>query len=140
LTTEPLPNPYPDGVPPRSPLAQYLGIEPLEVDEEHAVARVVLEDHHKQPRGAVHAGVLLALADNTATILANRVNGVGGSLPGFMVSVDLHAVLLSNVNEGEIRATARVVRRGRRVTVIRTEVSGEGGRVLTEVTTTHIPT
>ncbi|MCC6238037.1 MAG: PaaI family thioesterase [Dehalococcoidia bacterium] len=140
MTSEPVANPYPDGVPPRSPLAEHLGIDPLEVDEQHAVARILLEDHHKQPRGAVHAGVLLSLADNTATILANRVNGVGGALPGFMVSIDLHAVLLSNVSEGEIRATARLVRRGRRVTVIRTEVTGEDGRTLTEVTTTHIPT
>ncbi len=139
MTTE-VPNPYADGHIPRSPAAVYLGIEPLEVDETKAVARVVLEDHHKQPRGAVHGGILLSLADNTATILANRVNGVGGSLPGFMVTVDLHAVLLANVNEGEIVATARVVRRGRRVTVIRTEVTGGDGRVLTEVTTTHIPT
>jgi 1,4-dihydroxy-2-naphthoyl-CoA hydrolase len=138
MTSE-IPNPYADGNIPRSPAAVYLGIEPLEVDETQAVARVVLEDHHKQPRGAVHAGILLALADNTATIMANRANGVGGSLPGFMVTVDLHAVLLANVTEGEIRAIAKVVRRGRRVTVIRTEVVGPDGRVLTEVTSTHIP-
>jgi uncharacterized protein (TIGR00369 family) len=140
LSTDAVPNPYADGLPPRSPLARHLDIEPVEVDEQHAVARVLLADYHKQPMGAVHAGVLLSLADNTATILANRVNGVGGSLPGFMVSIDLHAVMLSNVNDGEIRATARVVRRGRRVTVIRTEVTSADGRVLTDVTTTHVPT
>ena len=139
MTSE-TPNPYADGNIPRSPAAAYLGIEPIEVDETKAVARLVLEDHHKQPRGAVHGGILLSLADNTATIMANRVNGVGGSLPGFMVTIDLHAVLLANVTEGEIRAISKVVRRGRRVTVIRTEVVGPDGRVLTEVTTTHIPT
>jgi 1,4-dihydroxy-2-naphthoyl-CoA hydrolase len=138
MTAEGL-DPYADDHIPRSPAAVHLGIEPLEVDATKAVARVILHDHHKQPRGSVHAGILLALADNTATILANRVNGVGGALPGFMVTIDLHAVLLANVNEGEILATAQVVRRGRRVTVIRTEVTGGDGRVLTEVTSTHIP-
>lgn len=100
----------------------------------------MIADFHKTPVGAVHAGVLMSLADNTATILANRVNGVGGSQGGFMVSIDLHAVLLANQQAGELIATARVVRRGRRVTVIRTAVTGEGGRLLTDVTTTHVPT
>ena len=127
-------------LPQPSPLGRHLGIEAVELDDEHAVARLLIADHHKTPVGAVHAGVLMALADNTATILANRVNGVGGGLPGFMVSIDLHAVLLANQPEGELRAEARVVRRGRRVTVIRTAVTGAEGRVLTEVTTTHIPT
>ena len=128
------------GLPQQSPLGRHLGIEAVELDDEHAVARLVIADYHKTPVGAVHAGVLMALADNTATILANRVNAVGGALGGFMVSIDLHAVLLANQQEGELRAEARVVRRGRRVTVIRTAVIGAEGRVLTEVTTTHVPT
>ena len=130
----------PTGLPPQSPLGRHLGIEPVELDDEHAVARLVIADYHKTPVGAVHAGVLMALADNTATILANRVNAVGAALGGFMVSIDLHAVLLANQLEGELRAEARVVRRGRRVTVIRTAVTGAEGRLLTEVTTTHVPT
>jgi len=128
------------GLPLPSPLGRHLGIEAVELDDEHAVARLVIADYHKTPVGAVHAGVLMALADNTATILANRVNAVGGALGGFMVSIDLHAVLLANQQEGELRAEARVVRRGRRVTVIRTAISGAEGRLLTEVTTTHVPT
>lgn len=128
------------GLPQPSPLGRHLGIEAVELDDVHAVARLEIADYHKTPVGAVHAGVLMALADNTATILANRANAVGRALGGFMVSIDLHAVLLSNQTEGELRAEARVVRRGRRVTVIRTAVTGAGGRLLTEVTTTHVPT
>ncbi len=123
-----------------SPLAAHLGIEVVEVSDERAVSRVTIAEYHKTPVGAVHAGVLMSLADGTATVLANRVNGIGGAQGGFMVSIDLHAVMLSNQQSGELIATARVVRHGRRVTVIRTEVTGEGGRVLTDVTTTHIPT
>ncbi len=123
-----------------SPLAAHLGIEVVEVNDERAVSRMTIADYHKTPVGAVHAGTLLALADGTATLLANRVNGIGGAQGGFMVSIDLHAVMLSNQQSGELFATAHVVRHGRRVTVIRTQVTGDGGRVLTEVTTTHIPT
>ena len=57
----------------------------------------------------------------------------------FMVGVDLHAAMLSNQRGGEIRAESRVVRAGRRVTVIRTTVTGEGGKLLAEITTTHVP-
>ena len=48
--------------------------------------------------------------------------------------------LLANQQGGTIRATARPVRVGRRVTVIRTEVRGDGEQLLAEVTTTHVPT
>ncbi len=57
-----------------------------------------------------------------------------------MVGVDLHAVMLANQQGGSVRALARPVRVGRRITVIRTEVRGDGDRLLAEVTTTHVPT
>ncbi|MEQ8860609.1 MAG: hotdog domain-containing protein [Pseudomonadales bacterium] len=58
----------------------------------------------------------------------------------FMVGVDLLAVMLANQQGGTLTASARVVRVGRRITVIRTEVRGDGDRLLAEITTTHVPT
>jgi 1,4-dihydroxy-2-naphthoyl-CoA hydrolase len=48
-------------------------------------------------------------------------------------------VFLSNQQGGVIEAEARIVRRGRRVTVVRTVVTGTDGRTLAEITTTHVP-
>ena len=46
---------------------------------------------------------------------------------------------LYNHVKGEIKAEARFVRQGKRVTVVRTRVTGAQERLLAEVTTTQIP-
>ena len=121
-----------------SPLGRHLGFEPGEVDDMHAVQRLVIQAHHTNPTGAIHGGVIIALADNLATAMAGRANADASGRGAFMVGVDLHAVMLRNQRGGTITAESRVVRRGRRVTVIRTVVTGVDGKALAEVTTTHI--
>ena len=51
----------------------------------------------------------------------------------------VNANLLGNQRQGDIYAEARFVRQGKRVTVIRTRVTGDNDRLLAEVTTTHVP-
>ena len=51
----------------------------------------------------------------------------------------LNASLLGNQKDGELTAEARFVRSGRRITVVRTKVTGAEGRLLADVTTTHVP-
>ena len=55
------------------------------------------------------------------------------------MAINLNANLLGNQRGGEIRAEARFVRKGKRVTVVRTLVTGDGGKLLAEVTTNHVP-
>ena len=47
--------------------------------------------------------------------------------------------MLGNQSEGLLTVESRVVRCGRRVTVIRTVVTGGNEKTLADVTTTHIP-
>lgn len=103
------------------------------------VAEIDIEPHHCNPTGAINGGVILSLADNLSTGSAGRARFEKTGERSFMVVVDLHAVMLSNQQGGRIRAKSSVVRAGRRVTVVRTVVTGEGGKALAEVTTTHIP-
>ena len=56
-----------------------------------------------------------------------------------MVGIDLHASMLSNQVGGTLVARGEAVRVGRRVTVIRTTISGDDGKLLADVTTTHVP-
>ena len=56
-----------------------------------------------------------------------------------MVGIDLHAVMLANQQGGTVRAVSTPVRVGRRITVVRTQIWGDGERLLAEVTTTHVP-
>ena len=96
--------------------------------------------HHCNPTGNVNGGVIIALADNLATGAASAAYIAKYGEQRFLVGVDLHAVMLTNQVGGAIRADARVIRVGRRITVVRTEVYGTDDRLLAEVTTTHVPT
>ena len=102
-------------------------------------AAIVIEDHHKNPTGNINGGVFLAMADNLSTGIANYHYREKFNEDVFMVGVDLHATMLSNQQGGTIYASGEPVRVGRRITVIRTRVTGDNGKVLAEVTTTHVP-
>ena len=91
------------------------------------------------PFGTVQAGAMLWLADVTATVLAIGNAEIGEKGQGFPLAISLNANLLSNQRGGEILAEARFVRKGKRLTVVRTRVTGEDDRLLAEVTTTHVP-
>lgn len=126
--------------PPLSPFADLLGMAVAEVDADHVVLAMTAEASHANRAGFVHGGALVSLADTAATVLANyRPEDGTDEVPPFLVSIDLHAVMVGNQRGGSVRAEARVVRHGRRVTVIRTRVLGEDDRLMAEVTTTHVP-
>lgn len=128
--------------PPRAhdnPFVNYLDLQFDEEDIDHVVCRMAITDAVRNRTGLVHAGAFLAMADMMATILARQGIEIGPNGEGFPLAIDVHSTLLANQREGEVRGESRVVRRGRRVTVIRTRLTGEGERLLAEVTTTHIP-
>ena len=110
-----------------------------ERQEDHVTARMPVTPGMLNPVGIVHAGALIWLADVTATVLARGAFESGADGKGFPLAVDLHAALLSNTSSGNVLAEARFVRRGRRVSVVRTRVTSEDGKPLIEMTTTHIP-
>ena len=120
-------------------LADLLGIETVEDSAERVVARLTIREYHKTPTGVVHSGAILSLADNCATFMANRANNDGPNPDAFMVLIDLHSTMLGNQSEGVLTAESRVVRCGRRFTVIRTVVTGGNEKTLADVITTHIP-
>lgn len=122
-----------------SPLAKWMGFETVAVTSDAVRVRLQLRPEHLNPTGAIHAGTMLALADNTATKMAIQAQTGTGNEGKFMVTVDLHATMLRNQPGGMIEAEATVVRAGGRITVVRTQVKGDGGKSLIEVTTTHIP-
>jgi len=118
----------------------YIGMERYSDHDGAATAEIRIQEHHCNPTGNINGGVIISLADNLSTGAANHAYFEKTGERRFMVGVDLHAVMLANQQGGTIRANARPVRVGRRITVIRTEVRGDGDRLLAEVTTTHVPT
>ena len=107
--------------------------------DEHVISRMPVKQGMRNPFGTVHAGAMIWMADVTATVMAIGNTEIGEKGQGFPLAVDLHTTLLGNQRDGEIRAEARIMRRGKRVIVVRTRVTGNEGRLLAEMTTTHIP-
>lgn len=106
---------------------------------ERVRGRMPITDGILNPFGTVHAGAMLWFADVIATVLAIGDTEIGPDGKGFPLAVALNASLLANRRSGDVLAEARLVRRGKRLIVVRTEVTGEDGALLVDVTTTHIP-
>ena len=110
-----------------------------ERSDDCVVSRMPVIPGALNPFGTVQAGAMLWMADVTATVLAIGSADLGEKGQGFPLAINVNANLLGNQRGGEILAEARFVRQGKRVTVVRTRVTGEEGRLLAEVTTTHVP-
>jgi 1,4-dihydroxy-2-naphthoyl-CoA hydrolase len=106
---------------------------------DYVISTMPIKEGILNPFGTIHAGAMLWLADVTATVLALGKVKIAPDGKGFPLAINMHTSLLGNQREGEIRAEARFVRSGQRVTVVRTRITGDQGRLLAEVTTTHIP-
>ncbi len=109
-----------------------------ERNAECVISRMPVSQGILNPFGIVQAGAMIWLADVTASVLALSGQEIGPDGKGFPLAVDLHTVLLSNQRDGEIKAEARFVRKSRRIIVVRTRITGNEGRLLAEVTSTHI--
>jgi len=107
--------------------------------EDYVISRMPVSKGILNPLGMVQAGAMVWLADVTASVLAIGSKEIGPDGRGFPLAVDLHVTLLSNQKDGEVKAEARFVRKGERLMVIRTRLTGKENRLLAEVTSTHIP-
>lgn len=103
------------------------------------VSRMPIQAGILNPFGVVQAGALIWLADVTASVLVLEAHTVDPSGKGFPLAIDLHTSLFGNQKDGEIMAEARFVRRGRKVSVVRTRLTGRDDKLLAEVTSTHVP-
>lgn len=113
--------------------------EIIEQTPEQVIGRMPVQAGILNPYGTVHAGATLWFADVCATVLAFGSAQAGEEQSGFPLAINLNASLLGNQREGSFTATAVFVKQGRRLSVVRTTVTGADGRLIAEVTTSHVP-
>jgi len=106
--------------------------------EEYVISAMPVTEGVRNPFGTVQAGALIWLADVTASVLAIGKREIGPGGEGFPLAVDLHTTLVGNQRDGTVRAEARFVRKGEKILVIRTRITGDNGRLLAEITSTHV--
>ena len=110
----------------------------LAVSGERAVAELHFRPDLAQPTGVFHAGVILSLADETATACSMYATMPDGAWdPGkFPLTIQLSANLLHNTNTGKLIAEAVPLHKGRSSMVMQTTVRDENGRIIAVVTST----
>lgn len=117
----------------------HIEFEIVEQSPERVIGRMPVRAGILNPFGTVHAGATLWLADVCATVLAFGGGEIQGGQSGFPLAINLNVSLLGNQKDGTFEATAAFVKKGKRLSVVRTTVTGDGGRLIAEVTTTHVP-
>ncbi len=111
----------------------------VEQTADKVVGRMPIQAGILNPFGTVHAGATLWLADVCATVLAFGGAKADAGQAGFPLAINLVANLIGNQKEGLFEATSVFVRKGKRLSVVRTTVTGQDGRLIADVTTSHIP-
>lgn len=109
------------------------------VSDTEALGKMPVRPGILNPFGTIHAGALIWFADVIATNLAFGDKPLSKeNMDSFPVAVTLNAQLLANQRGGQVTARSTWVKKGRRVSTVRTEVVDDGGRVLLDLTSTHV--
>ena len=116
-----------------------IAFEIVEQTPGRVVGRMPVHAGILNPFGTVHAGATLWFADVCATVLAFGGAEMQPGQAGFPLAISLNAHLLGNQKDGAFTATAEFVKKGRRLSVVRTTVTGADGRLIAEVSTSHVP-
>lgn len=117
----------------------HIQFEIVEVREDRVIGEMPVQAGILNPFGTAHAGAMLWFADHCATVLAFGGKEMRPGVEGFPLAISLDAKLLGNQKAGVFTATAVFVKRGRRLSVVRTTVSGENDRLIADITSSHIP-
>jgi uncharacterized protein (TIGR00369 family) len=121
-----------DGKLPPAPLAMLLGFRAVEAEEGRVVFEAVPDESVYNVLGAVHGGLVCAMAD-TVTALAVRTTLEAGVS---YTSVDLNVSYTRPVtrDSGTLRAVGTVVKPGRRVAFSRAEIFDGAGKLVATAT------
>ena len=116
------------------PFAKLIGIELDQISEGVATLGLQVRNDLMQNNGVVHGGAIASLIDTAAAFAIVSLLSSGERV----TTVDLTVSYLRPLTTGRARATARVVRAGRRLITVSGEVLDDGGTLVATALTTYI--
>ena len=114
----------PDLVP--SGFAELIGTEWIDLDPDHARARIAVKSHHLQPFGVVHGGVYASLAESLCS--AASYAGVADENK-VALGMANNTTFLRPISAGHVNASAVARQRGSTTWVWDVELTDDQGRV-----------
>lgn len=116
-------------------MAKTLGARTVSASRHEIVLALDWRQEITQPAGLLHGGAIMALADTAGGALsyANLPEGATGTS-----TIESKTNFLAAVPSGTVTARARVLKAGRSVIVLETEVTDESGRLVAKVIQTQI--
>jgi uncharacterized protein (TIGR00369 family) len=116
------------------PFAKLLGIEVDSVEPGHAVLSMKLRDDLMRNSGIAHGGAIATLIDSAMAIAIMAQLEENEST----VTDDLTIHYLRPISSGTARASARVVRFGRRVITVSAELFDDAGKLAATAISTYL--
>jgi hypothetical protein len=103
-----------------------------------ASRRISVQSGILYPIGMIDTGAMIWSADVVVTTLPLEEQATTPKMSESPPAIDLSANLMSNVQDGELRAIARIGKKGQRVSTARTDVISIQGGGWLDMTTTHV--
>ncbi|HUT53119.1 MAG TPA: PaaI family thioesterase [bacterium] len=111
-----------------NPLFKFLGVEVVEISRERVELRLPFRREFIQGAGVIAGGIMAALADEAMAhvIIANLAEGETTT------TIEMNLRFLKSVKSGEMKAVARVVKKGRKVITVAADVLDGKGQLLAQ--------
>jgi len=116
------------------PFAKLLGIEVDSLEPGHAVLSMKMRDDLKRNGGIAHGGAVATLIDSAMAFAIMQSLGENEQT----VTVDLTIHYLRPLSQGSARASARVVRAGRRVVTVSAELFDDQEKLAATAISTYL--
>jgi len=120
------------GEAPNTPAADLIGFRAVEVGDGTAVFEMEAGPRHANPMGTLHGGILCDIADGAMGVAYSTALGDGESF----TTLELKINFLKPVWNARLRATARVVKRGKTVGLVECDVVDEKGSLVARASST----
>ncbi len=119
---------------PIMPFADLLGFSIKSVDVGTSVIEIEMKKHHANPSGTLHGGVFCAIADTAMGVAFSTMLAEGESL----TTLELKINYLKPLWKGKVRASARVVKKGRTTGLVECDVLDENDQLVARASSTYM--
>ncbi len=114
------------------PLSELLGFHLIEVEPGEAVIELEARDHHFNPMGTLHGGVLATIADTSMGIAHGSLLEEGES----STTIEMKINFLRPFWDGKLRAAGKSIKHGRTLTYLESEVHDGDGALIARASST----